>query len=159
MSTTSSQLQTMRAHRAYSIAEAFHEIDIENQYDKWKAKQPILIFDTSVNPKGSIYWCWSCVVSIAVLYNLMFITLFVFEDIRNEFFFKWFIGNIICDSIYIVDMCIQSRLSFYEDGCKVTNLTETRHNYLLSSRFLLDVVSVLPTDLFLLIRSDVSLFR
>ncbi|KAK5978880.1 hypothetical protein GCK32_022367, partial [Trichostrongylus colubriformis] len=93
-----------------SIVAAFTDIDIENQFIKWKTHQQPLIYDVSVNPKGSVYWYWSCVVSIACFYNLTFITLLVFEDIRDGFYSQWITGNIICDVIYLVDMWFQSRM-------------------------------------------------
>ncbi|KAK6040097.1 hypothetical protein COOONC_22398 [Cooperia oncophora] len=113
----------------------------------------------SINPKGSIYLYWSCVVSVACFYNLIFITLIVFEDIRDGFYTQWIIGNIICDVIYLLDMWIQSRMLFYEHGCKVSDISETRKNYFANINFSLDIVSILPTDLFLLLQFDASVFR
>ncbi|CAJ0601274.1 unnamed protein product [Cylicocyclus nassatus] len=137
----------------------FSEFDIENQFIKWKALHPTVEYDISVNPKGSVYWYWSCIVSSACFYNLIFITMLVFEDIRNGFYSHWITGNIICDVIYIIDMWFQSRLMFYEHGCKVTEMAETRSHYLSSSRFMIDVLSLLPTDLFLYIQYDASVLR
>ncbi|KAK5969887.1 hypothetical protein GCK32_011539 [Trichostrongylus colubriformis] len=142
-----------------SIVAAFTDIDIENQFIKWKTHQQPLIYDVSVNPKGSVYWYWSCVVSIACFYNLTFITLLVFEDIRDGFYSQWITGNIICDVIYLVDMWFQSRMFYYEHGCKVSDMSETRRNYFAGTRFTLDVISILPTDLFLFLQFDASVFR
>ncbi|EYB86426.1 hypothetical protein Y032_0279g1201 [Ancylostoma ceylanicum] len=137
----------------------FSEIDIENQFITWKNLQPTLVYDVSVNPKGAIYWYWSCVVSTACFYNLVFITILVFEDIRDGFYSQWITGNVICDMIYIVDMWFQSRIFFYEHGCRVTEMAETRRNYLSSTNFILDVFSIIPTDLFLFLQYDASLLR
>uniref|UniRef100_A0A1I7X7T2 Transmembrane protein n=1 Tax=Heterorhabditis bacteriophora TaxID=37862 RepID=A0A1I7X7T2_HETBA len=62
-----------------SVTKQKEEIDTENQFDKWKAAQPTTIYDMSVNPKGDIYWWWTCITSVACSYNLIFITLLIFE--------------------------------------------------------------------------------
>ncbi|ETN85794.1 hypothetical protein NECAME_06211, partial [Necator americanus] len=142
--------------RRKSIA-PFSEIDIENQFVTWKKLQPALIYDVSVNPKGAIYWYWSCIVSTACFYNLIFITILVFEDIRDGFYSQWITGNLICDAIYIIDMWMQSRIFFYENGCKVAEIAETRNNYFSSTHFMLDILSILPSDLILFIQYDASL--
>ncbi|KAK6748882.1 hypothetical protein RB195_001480 [Necator americanus] len=144
--------------RRKSIA-PFSEIDIENQFVTWKKLQPALIYDVSVNPKGAIYWYWSCIVSTACFYNLIFITILVFEDIRDGFYSQWITGNLICDAIYIIDMWMQSRIFFYENGCKVAEIAETRKNYFSSTHFMLDILSILPSDLILFIQYDASLVR
>ncbi|VDL70568.1 unnamed protein product [Nippostrongylus brasiliensis] len=142
-----------------SIGPTFYDIDIENQFVKWKTVQPPLVYDLSVNPKGRIYWYWTCIVSIACIYNLIFLSLLVFEDIRDGFYTQWIAGNLICDGIYLLDMWFQSRMLFYEHGCKVSSISETRKNYFSTNHFLLDIFSVLPTDLFLLFQHDASVSR
>ncbi|WKY04077.1 hypothetical protein Q1695_005220 [Nippostrongylus brasiliensis] len=160
MTSAARLLETVKSggHRK-SIGPTFYDIDIENQFVKWKTVQPPLVYDLSVNPKGRIYWYWTCIVSIACIYNLIFLSLLVFEDIRDGFYTQWIAGNLICDGIYLLDMWFQSRMLFYEHGCKVSSISETRKNYFSTNHFLLDIFSVLPTDLFLLFQHDASVSR
>nr|CDJ94842.1 Ion transport domain containing protein [Haemonchus contortus] len=48
---------------------------------------------------------------------------------------------------------------FYEHGCKVSDISETRKNYFSNMNFPLDIISILPTDLFLFLQFDASVFR
>uniref|UniRef100_A0A0K0CYL6 Ion_trans domain-containing protein n=1 Tax=Angiostrongylus cantonensis TaxID=6313 RepID=A0A0K0CYL6_ANGCA len=127
--------------RARSSVSALSDIDIENQFDKWKAFQPTFVYDVSVNQKGCIYWYWSCIVSIAIFYNLIFITLVVFDDIRDESDVQFLIGNIVCDVIYIVDIWFQTRIYFTVSQLEISFLYQPSPNETFQSVFeILDTV-------------------
>ena len=68
-------------------------------------------YDTSVNPKGTMYWQWSILVSSACLYNLIFVSLPAFEEIRISTDSKWLSYNLVADIIYLIDMFVQCKKS------------------------------------------------
>ncbi|PAV58686.1 hypothetical protein WR25_10068 [Diploscapter pachys] len=112
-----------------------NELDIENQYERSVRESEPFIYDTSVNPKGTMYWQWSIIVSSACLYNLIFISLPAFEETRISTDSKWLSYNLVADIIYLIDMFVQCKKNFYESGCLVTDFNDTRINYVYSCQY------------------------
>ncbi|XP_076463610.1 uncharacterized protein LOC143295844 [Babylonia areolata] len=103
--------------------------------------------DMFVDPSSRAAYYWMALVTIAVVYNWIVIILRVaFEDMRdNEFHQKAFrVLDTISDVIYLMDVAIQSRTAYLEDGCLVKSLPETVRHYRSQSYFPLDVLSVVP---------------
>ncbi|CAF1201534.1 unnamed protein product [Adineta ricciae] len=100
-----------------------------------------------VDPSGSFYYYWSAIVSLAVLYNL---TLLIgrsgFLLLQDRLLILWLICDYLCDICYIVDTFIQSRKTYLDQGLVVRDLSKLRNHYIHSRAFLLDILSLLPTD-------------
>ncbi|VDK48023.1 unnamed protein product [Anisakis simplex] len=112
-----------------------------------------------VDDTGSLFYWWTMIVSLACLYNLIMIVIMVFEAMHELHYIEWFIGNGITDFVDIIDIFIQSRRSFLENGVRITNRTATLRNYRKRLIFLADFIAILPTDLILLIRNDLTIVR
>ncbi|CAF1203993.1 unnamed protein product [Adineta ricciae] len=100
-----------------------------------------------VDPSGSFYYYWSAIVSLAVLYNL---TLLIgrsgFLLLQDRLLILWLICDYLCDICYIIDTFIQSRKTYLDQGLVVHDLSKLRSHYIHSRAFLLDILSLLPTD-------------
>ncbi|KAH9509970.1 Cyclic nucleotide-gated olfactory channel [Bulinus truncatus] len=63
-----------------------------------------------VDPSDSFYYRWLAVISLAVLYNVVFIIArSVFWELQNQFFILWLSLDYISDFIYALDIFIQFR--------------------------------------------------
>ncbi|CAD6192848.1 unnamed protein product [Caenorhabditis auriculariae] len=133
--------------------------DFENEYDTWRLKKPRLKYDVSVDPRGHVFWIWSATVSAACFYNMILFSLFVFDDVRDSFAHTWMYVNLVADAVFLCDLAIQSHLAFYEQGVLVTDSVETRQNYLHSSNFFVDLISILPLDLLGAVNANPRIFR
>lgn len=69
-----------------------------------------LRYEWSVNPRGVVYFMWSTITSAACLYNLLAVTMLVFEDVRESYFDEWKFMNTVADGIYFLDMLVHSRV-------------------------------------------------
>ncbi|XP_076446355.1 cyclic nucleotide-gated channel alpha-3-like [Babylonia areolata] len=107
-----------------------------------------------VDPAENFHYRWLFVVSMAVLYNVVFIIVrAVFTELQTTYFILWLVLDYLCDLVYVIDMGIQFRTAFLEQGMLVVEPTKLRRNYMKSRVFYFDVASVLPTDLLYLVLS------
>lgn len=75
----------------------------------------------------------------------------VFWQMQNDFFYFWFLLDYIADLIYLIDMFINSRTGYLEQGLLVRDVHKLFINYIENIHFKLDLLSLLPTDLLFLI--------
>ncbi|XP_020288866.1 potassium/sodium hyperpolarization-activated cyclic nucleotide-gated channel 1-like [Pseudomyrmex gracilis] len=102
-----------------------------------------IIFD----PAGRLYYYWSMVVSIAFLYNFwVIIYRFAFQEINGETCMVWFLLDYFSDTLYVLDILFHVRMGYLEDGVLQTDTTKMREHYMNSTRFYVDVLSLLPLD-------------
>ncbi|ETN71693.1 hypothetical protein NECAME_19216, partial [Necator americanus] len=64
-----------------------------------------------VSPGGHFYYYWTCIVSFGLLYNMMAMVIFIFDDVYIGYFYHWLYLNIFFDCIFLLDILIQSRTS------------------------------------------------
>ncbi|XP_033124753.1 cyclic nucleotide-gated cation channel beta-3-like [Anneissia japonica] len=108
----------------------------------------------SIDPSGSFWLTWLFVVSMAFVYNA--ITIFlrgVFGHDNDAIDQKkssnlWLAFDLIFDFIYLLDILFRTRLQFIHGGMYVEDKKLTRTNYFKSRNFKLDLVCLLPFDLF-----------
>uniref|UniRef100_A0A7I4YMI1 Cyclic nucleotide-binding domain-containing protein n=1 Tax=Haemonchus contortus TaxID=6289 RepID=A0A7I4YMI1_HAECO len=112
-----------------------------------------------VSPSGYFYYYWTCFVSIGLLYNMMAMVIFIFDDVFIGYFFHWLYLNIFFDCVFLLDILIQSRTTYTFDGSEVKNVKMTLRNYYKSFRIYLDIASLIPTDLVLIFNRSISLVR
>lgn len=121
-----------------------------------RACRPTFIFD----PAGKFSYYWSMVVSLAFLYNLWVIGYrFAFDEITRETEVRWLCLDYACDFIYLLDVAVQFRTGFLEDGVLQTNPTRLRVHYMNSTRFYMDCLSLLPLDCLYLSLGYLSILR
>lgn len=101
-----------------------------------------------VNPDENFYFNWLMIVAGSVLYNLW--TLIVrqsfpeLQDLYNRF---WVGCDLFTDMVFVVDVCVQFRTGYLEQGLMVYNSKKLAGHYMKSRSFLLDLVSLVPLDL------------
>lgn len=76
----------------------------------------LLDSDWIVDPSGNRYYFWLFIVSLAVLYNTLFIIgRSVFWELQNASPPLWCALDYICDSIYVLDMVLRARTGKHID--------------------------------------------
>uniref|UniRef100_A0A9J2Q3S0 Cyclic nucleotide-binding domain-containing protein n=1 Tax=Ascaris lumbricoides TaxID=6252 RepID=A0A9J2Q3S0_ASCLU len=85
-----------------------------------------VVFD----PRGVVFHVWTAVVTCACLCNFFTITVPVFEEVRSHFYKQWIALNLLCDAVFLIDMFVQTRISFFEDGVEIEDSSRTLHHYL-----------------------------
>ncbi|XP_062311525.1 cyclic nucleotide-gated cation channel alpha-4, partial [Osmerus eperlanus] len=70
-----------------------------------------------------------------------------FYDLEENFLAVWLTLDYIFDFLFVIDTIIKFRTGYLEQGILVRDIALLKKHYLSSSGFLLDLVSILPTDL------------
>ncbi|XP_059155739.1 cyclic nucleotide-gated cation channel alpha-3-like [Physella acuta] len=111
-----------------------------------------------VDPSDSFYYRWLFVISIAVLYNVVFIIArSVFWELQSTFFILWLSLDYLSDFIYALDIFIQFRTGYLEQGLMVVDPAKLRKNYLKTKTCYIDIASLLPTDLFYFLKGGLDI--
>nr|XP_023023474.1 cyclic nucleotide-gated cation channel subunit A-like [Leptinotarsa decemlineata] len=103
-----------------------------------------------VNPTLPSHYVWLMVVSLAVLYNVIFVLgRAVFWELNNKERITplWWTLDYLCDLIYILDALVHAHEGYLEQGLLVTDPHKLRGHYFQSKSWRTDLISVLPTDL------------
>ncbi|XP_073948546.1 cyclic nucleotide-gated ion channel-like isoform X5 [Choristoneura fumiferana] len=103
---------------------------------------------TVVNPDENFYFYWLWVITACVLYNLW--TLIVrqsFPELQIMFHYFWLACDGISDAVFALDLVVQLRTGYLEQGLMVYDSRKLAKHYLASRPFLLDIVSLTPLDL------------
>ncbi|XP_048095298.1 cyclic nucleotide-gated cation channel alpha-4 isoform X2 [Alosa alosa] len=101
-----------------------------------------------VNPSEEFYYVWLQVMTFPIFYNwVIIICRACFYSIDENFLAVWLTLDYISDLFYMTDMAVRGRTAFLEQGILVHEVSRLRSKYLLSRSFLLDLASMLPTDL------------
>ncbi|XP_045310499.1 cyclic nucleotide-gated cation channel beta-3 isoform X2 [Leopardus geoffroyi] len=108
-----------------------------------------------------LYLLWLLLVTTAYNWNCWLIPLrlvFPYQTPDNTRY--WFITDIICDIIYLCDMLlIQPRLQFIKGGNIIVDSNELKTHYRSSTKFQLDVASIMPFDVFYVFFGFNPIFR
>ncbi|XP_063628557.1 uncharacterized protein LOC134800041 [Cydia splendana] len=103
---------------------------------------------TVVNPDENFYFYWLWVITACVLYNLW--TLIVrqsFPELQIMFHIFWLTCDGISDAVFALDLVVQLRTGYLEQGLMVYDSKKLAKHYLTSRSFLLDIASLTPLDL------------
>ncbi|XP_059057530.1 cyclic nucleotide-gated cation channel subunit A [Achroia grisella] len=99
------------------------------------------------DPTLPAHYHWLAVVSLAILYNVVFVIgRAVFWELDNLTSF-WFILDYLCDTIYLVDTVVHIHEGYLEQGLMVKDSKMLRRHYLKSDAWRYDFISLLPTDI------------
>ncbi|KAL9913650.1 cyclic nucleotide-gated ion channel subunit A isoform 1-T2 [Glossina fuscipes fuscipes] len=102
----------------------------------------------SVNPTLQSHYRWLAVVSLAVLYNIIFVVgRAVFWEINNKAAILWHFLDYWCDFIYLIDILVHMHEGYLEQGLLVRDAHKLRRHYFSTKGWCLDFLSILPTDL------------
>lgn len=101
-----------------------------------------------LDPSGALYYHWSMVVSFAFLYNFWSLSYrFAFREIDFDTVAFWFALDYSADIIYILDVVINSRTGYLEDGVLQRNKDKISVHYRECTLFYLDCFCLLPLDI------------
>ena len=96
-----------------------------------------MLFNGIIDPQGSLYIFWLCIVSMTFLYNAWVIPLrstFPFQTPENTNY--WLVADFCADAIYLLDIVfIKHRIMFLHDGFWVHDRNLTRKNYMRKLKF------------------------
>ncbi|XP_078475060.1 cyclic nucleotide-gated channel alpha-3-like isoform X4 [Lampetra planeri] len=102
----------------------------------------------ALDPTGDLYNRWQVVSCAFTLFNWFSIICRVsFMDVQVQFLPVWLTLDYVSDAVNLVDMVFLSRTGFMECGLLVTDVDRMRQHYVRSSRFRLDALALVPTDL------------
>ncbi|CAH8663559.1 unnamed protein product [Schistosoma guineensis] len=121
------------------------------------------VFSATISPYSNIYLLWLGFLLIAVLYNYITIPLReafnIYDDEDNMTL--WYILNSLMDTLYLLDiLLLKPRIEFLDQGITKTDFKSCALHYFKSLQFKIDVISIIPLDLFsLFYEKDMARFR
>ncbi|XP_015836494.1 uncharacterized protein Cngl isoform X3 [Tribolium castaneum] len=101
-----------------------------------------------VNPDENFYFYWLLVLTVCVLYNMW--TLIVrqsFPELQSMVSNFWLSCDSLSDLVFILDLIVQLRTGYLEQGLMVYDSKKLACHYLRSRAFLLDLAALCPLDL------------
>ncbi|KAF5278102.1 hypothetical protein FQR65_LT03618 [Abscondita terminalis] len=101
-----------------------------------------------VDPSRPWHYKWLMVVSLAVLYNTIFVPgRGIFWELNNSVPAPiWWAMDYFCDIIYIIDIVIRAHEGYLDQGLLVKEAKKLRANYWACKKWKIDFFSLLPTD-------------
>jgi len=102
---------------------------------------------TVVNPDENFYFYWLFVLTVCVLYNLW--TLIVrqsFPELQSGATVLWFTCDGFSDAVFLLDVAVQFRTGYLEQGLMVYDSKKLAGHYIRSRSFLMDLFALLPLD-------------
>uniref|UniRef100_A0A667WJ33 Cyclic nucleotide gated channel subunit alpha 1a n=1 Tax=Myripristis murdjan TaxID=586833 RepID=A0A667WJ33_9TELE len=119
----------------------------KEEKEKKEKEKPKELF--VINPAGNLYYNWLFIITIPVMYNwTLIIARASFEELQHNYFLYWVFLDYASDIMYLADMAFRTRTGYLEQGLMVKDEKLLRDRYVNSLQFRLDVLSVLPTDIF-----------
>ena len=100
-------------------------------------------------PDSDCTFFWLTILNLCFLYNIwLIIARQSFENLQIMFAFYWKIADSVSDFIYLIDILVHFRTGYLEQGLLVYDSKKLALNYLKSNKFLLDIFSLAPFELF-----------
>ncbi|CAI5448417.1 unnamed protein product [Caenorhabditis angaria] len=112
-----------------------------------------------ISQTSSLYYYWTCLIATGILYNMLAMVIFIFDDVFLGYFVPWLTLNCIFDALFLLDIFVQCRMTFNHEGSEVQYTKHLIRNYLRTSRAVPDLISMIPVDVILFINPTVSLVR
>lgn len=104
-------------------------------------------FTMVITTDSSLYCYWLSTLTAAVLYNLwMAIAREAFPELQSNFQDLWFVCDGIADTVYLLDVIVQLRTGYLEQGIVVRDSRKLAKHYVTSRAFVYDLMSILPLD-------------
>ncbi|XP_073525547.1 cyclic nucleotide-gated channel alpha-4 [Phyllobates terribilis] len=144
-------LTQMMSHRAERMKE---EVKMEKEEIKAWSKPMESTENPStqkrawiLDPAGSWYYAWLNIMVIPITYNwVVIICRSCFTELQHRYLLMWLSLDYLCDILYIMDIIANFHTGFLQEGILVTDRRLIAGQYLRSSKFRWDLLSVLPTD-------------
>ena len=105
-----------------------------------------------VNPEGDVKFYWLTVLCIAIIYNFWTIILRqAWPDIHTNCKPLWFTLDYLCDVLYLLDIFMQMRSGYLEQGILVLDDKKLAMKYIKSRYFVIDLICLTPLDFLYLV--------
>ncbi|RZC40524.1 uncharacterized protein BDFB_003925 [Asbolus verrucosus] len=120
----------------------------DNQTAPRRRRRPRKQPRTVVNPDENFYFYWLLVLTVCVLYNMW--TLIVrqsFPELQTMVSNFWLSCDSLSDLVFLLDLLVQLRTGYLEQGLMVYDSKKLACHYLRSRAFLLDLAALCPLDL------------
>jgi hypothetical protein len=114
-----------------------------------------------ISPDDNCIFVWLLILNICFLYNIwIVIARQSFEILQNDYKTYWKIFDGLSDSIYLIDILVQFRTGYLEQGLLVYNSKKLAFNYVKSKKFLMDLFSMTPLELIQYVyKKDIPMLR
>ena len=110
-----------------------------------------LIARTIIDPRGTVALYWKALICMVATYNLIFIPVrSAFPYFEEKYRNSWYFLDYLADLYYLIDILVQMRTSYLEEGCLEYDWKLLIKHYVTRFSFLIDVVALLPLDLLLI---------
>lgn len=105
-----------------------------------------------LNPDENGLFYWLAFLALWVLYNLWTIVVrLAFPELhQDDNLFVWNVCDALGDAAYVLDIAVQFRTGYLEQGIMVHDSRKLAVHYVRSKAFLIDMMSLLPIDWMLL---------
>ncbi|KAH9416785.1 hypothetical protein DERP_011900 [Dermatophagoides pteronyssinus] len=127
--------------------------EIRKEFEKWENVTGSIHHKSGCNwsfvfdPSGRLCYYWSLIVSIAFLYNFWSIIYrCAFQEINEKTVASWFALDYFADFIYILDILVNFRTGYLEEGVLQTDSVKLRQHYMNCTIFYIDCLCLLPLD-------------
>ena len=101
-----------------------------------------------ISPDDNCLFIWLIFLSSCFFYNIwLVIARQSFEKLQLDFVLYWKFLDTISDTVYFVDIFVQFRTGYLEQGLLVYNSKKLAYSYIRSKKFLLDIFSLAPLEL------------
>lgn len=105
-----------------------------------------------LNPDENGLFYWLAFLALWVLYNLWTVVVrLAFPELHSgDSLAGWNVCDALGDAAYVLDIAVQFRTGYLEQGIMVHDSRKLAKHYVHSKPFLIDMASLLPLDWFLL---------
>ncbi|CAD6185819.1 unnamed protein product [Caenorhabditis auriculariae] len=111
----------------------------------------------TVDPASDRYYYWNVVVSVAFVYNLVFViarqempVVKPYADMGwSEHVITrglWFTADVLMDLIYLLDIFVRTRTGYLDQGLVVRDVDKIKKIYFASTQWKMDLASIVPLD-------------
>ncbi|CAB3397419.1 unnamed protein product [Caenorhabditis bovis] len=104
---------------------------------------------------STFFYIWTCFVCLISLHPLFFTSISIFNDTHHFLKTTTYI-NYATDLIYLLDLCILTRVEYVDNGLAIKNTRLLLNHRVKSRTFILDVLCLFPAEYFTFV--DGSLF-
>uniref|UniRef100_A0A914WJW7 Cyclic nucleotide-binding domain-containing protein n=2 Tax=Plectus sambesii TaxID=2011161 RepID=A0A914WJW7_9BILA len=103
--------------------------------------------ETVLAPDGSVLFYWLFIVSMAVQYCFWSLApRIAYDDMDENHRLTWLCFDLLVDVIFALDIFVQYRTGYLEQGIVIADLRLLARRYFRSTLFCVDLVSIVPAD-------------
>ncbi|KAH7955767.1 hypothetical protein HPB52_003839 [Rhipicephalus sanguineus] len=101
-----------------------------------------------INPDENALFVWLWILTWCVLYNAWALILRqTFTELQTSSVHLWFVADSFADLVYLLDIVVQFRTGYLEQGLMVCEARKLAGHYVRSKPFLMDLLALTPLDL------------